>query len=48
MFVKSAVMFIAIWQGPGAHFLKVLIINGPGKLLPFTLKFVVSIALHLP
>ena len=25
-------------SGPGARFSKVPIINGPGKLLPFTLK----------
>ena len=32
---------------PGAHFSKVPIINGPGKLLPFTLKTRVSVVLHL-
>ena len=32
---------------PGARFSKVPIINGPGKLLPFTLKIEVSIVLHL-
>ena len=31
----------------GARFSKVPIINGPGKLLPFTLKIEVSIVLHL-
>ena len=31
----------------GASFSKVPIINGPGKLLPFTLKIEVSIVLHL-
>ena len=31
----------------GACFLKVPIINGPGKLSPFTLKIEVSIVLHL-
>ena len=34
-------------QGPGARFSKVPIINGPGKLSPFTLKIEVSIVLHL-
>ena len=33
--------------GSGAHFSKVPIINGPGKLSPFTLKTEVSIVLHL-
>ena len=33
--------------GPGARFSKVPIINGPGKLSPFTLKTEVSIVLHL-
>ena len=32
---------------PGARFSKVPIINGPGKLLPFTLKIEVSIVIHL-
>ena len=32
---------------PGARFSKVPIINGPGKLLSFTLKIGVSIVLHL-
>ena len=32
---------------PGARFSKVPIINGPGKLSPFTLKMEVSIVLHL-
>ena len=31
----------------GARFSKVPIINGPGKLSPFTLKIEVSIVLHL-
>ena len=35
------------WQEPGARFSKVPIINGPGKLTPFTLKIEVSIVLHL-
>ena len=34
------------WES-GARFSKVPIINGPGKLLPFTLKIEVSIVLHL-
>ena len=35
-------------MGPGARFSKVpIIINGPGKLLPFTLKVEVSIVWHL-
>ena len=33
--------------GAGARFSKVPIINGPGKLSPFTLKIEVSIVLHL-
>ena len=32
---------------PGVRFSKVPIINGPGKLSPFTLKIEVSIVLHL-
>jgi len=32
---------------PGARFSKVPIINGPGKLFPFTLKIEVSTVLHL-
>ena len=51
-------MFIYSWGSPskqsfnpyistGARFSKVLIINGPGKLSPFTLKIEVSIVLHL-
>ena len=32
---------------PGARFSKVPIINGPGKLSPFTSKIEVSIVLHL-
>ena len=35
-----------LW-GPGARFSKVPIINGPGKLSPFTLKIEVLIVLHL-
>ena len=31
----------------GARFSKVPIINGPGKLSPFTVKIEVSIVLHL-
>ena len=34
-------------MGPGAPFSKVPIINGPGKLFPFTLKIEVPILLHL-
>ena len=34
-------------KSPGVRFLKVPIINGPGKLSPFTLKIEVSIVLHL-
>ena len=34
-------------SSPGARFSKVPIINGPGKLSPFTLKIEVSIVLHL-
>ena len=30
--------------GPGARFSKVLIINGPGKLLPFTLKVMTKLS----
>ena len=35
------------FSGPGARFPKGPIINGPGKLSPFTLKIEVSIVLHL-
>ena len=34
-------------RASGARFSKVPIINGPGKLSPFTLKIEVSIVLHL-
>ena len=34
-------------EKPGARFSKVPIINGPGKLSPFTFKIKVSIVLHL-
>ena len=34
-------------RGPGTSFSKVPIINGPGKLSPFSLKIGVSIVLHL-
>ena len=34
-------------RDPGACFSKVPIINGPSKLLPFTLKIEDSIVLHL-
>ena len=34
-------------MAPGARFSKVPIINGPGKLSPFTIKIEVSIVLHL-
>ena len=36
-----------VQNSPGARFSKVPIINGPGKLSPFTLKTEVSIVLHL-
>ena len=45
--VKTKAKFIPIYTGPGARFLKVPIINGPGKLSPFTLMIEVSIVLHL-
>ena len=34
-------------QGPGVRFSKVPIINGPDKLLLFTLKTEVTVVLHL-
>ena len=34
-------------MAPGARFSKFPIINGPGKLSPFTIKIEVSIVLHL-
>ena len=34
-------------RAPGTRFSKVPIINGPGKLSPFTLKIEVLIVLHL-
>ena len=40
-------LFVESVMGPGARFSKVPIINGPGKLLPFTLKTGVSVVLHL-
>ena len=39
--------FTSVGPGTGARFSKVPIINGPGKLSPFTLKIEVSIVLHL-
>ena len=37
-----------VWSKyPGARFSKVPIINGPGKLSPFTLKIEVSIVFYL-
>jgi len=39
-------MFNLVVVAPGARFSKVPIINGPGKLSPFTLKIEVSIVLH--
>ena len=44
---KGLLGWIFFVQCPGARFSKVPIINGPGKLLPFTLKIEVSIVLHL-
>ena len=38
---------LTTFWGTGARFSKVPIINGPGKLSPFTLKIEVSIVLHL-
>ena len=38
---------VARFTGPGARFSKVPIINGPGKLSPFTLKIAVSIVFYL-
>ena len=38
---------VVFGERPGAGFSKVPIINGPGKLSPFTLKIEVSIVLHL-
>ena len=38
--------FLLSDEGPEACFSKVPIINGPGKLLPFTLKIEVSMVLH--
>ena len=40
-------IFPGIPRAPGVRFLNVPIINGPGKLSPFTLKIEVSIVLHL-
>ena len=49
IFALSALFRIRLtWLGrPGALFSKVAIINGSGKLTPFTLKIEVSIVLHL-
>ena len=40
-------VYYALTRALGARFSKVPIINGPGKLSPFTLKIEVSIVLHL-
>ena len=47
--VLSGLKGVKRWERycPGARFSKVPIINGPGKLSPFTLKIEVSIVLHL-
>ena len=48
--VKSSVSRVrlsSLCKGPGACFSKVPIINGPGKLSPFSLKIEVSIVLHV-
>ena len=37
----------SVFHRPGARFSKVPIINGPGKLSPFTLKIEVSIVFYL-
>ena len=39
--------YAPIINTPGTRFSKVPIINGPGKLSPFTLKIEVLIVLHL-
>ena len=39
--------FVNAKVSPGACFSKVPIINGPGKLSPFSLKIEVSIVLHV-
>ena len=38
---------VCVLKRPGACFSKVPIINGPGKLSPFSLKIEVSIVLHV-
>jgi len=43
---QKVAFFTSVFR-PGASFSKVPIINGPGKLSPFTLKIEVSIVLHL-
>ena len=40
-------ILFCVFERPGARFSKVPIINGPGKLSPFTLKIEVSIVLRL-
>ena len=43
----SAKSMMAAFCLPGACFSKVPMINGPGKLSPFSLKIEVSIVLHV-
>ena len=45
--IQNPVNFFFGIQNPGACFSKVPIINGPGKLSPFSLKIEVSIVLHV-
>ena len=51
LFVRYVLVFLVllalVLTRPGARFSKVPIINGPGKLSPFTVKIEVSIVLHL-
>ena len=45
--VKLLEKYVIIINAPWTRFLKVPIINGPGKLLLFTLKIEVSIVLQI-
>ena len=45
--VKLLKKYVIIINAPWTRFLKVPIINGPGKLLLFTLKIEVSIVLQI-
>ena len=47
LIIQSNPVNTGVRRRPGVRFSKVPMINGPGKLSPFTLKIEVSIVLHL-